>query len=336
MTDGRLRNHDHLITMNIGMGRDSIAMLCLLKERALVCAGEVMVPEDVDAAIFSDPGEEWDHTYQVVPAVRELCASMGVRLIVLEKPPTAVWSRNLREHGSRDAPAWCTPDGTVEEKAARGAYHRRLPIMDEFGRFAKIAVTVNASCTDNHKVSPIRRCVNDLSVERFGMRCDAWSRRAKKGEAIRHEVLIGIAADEAERAIDTGRPFYEQVRYPLVEMGIDKDGTAPILERHGFGHVRKSGCIMCPFQGAGWYWALRETNPARWARVVDYERRALAENPKMFVIGRAGMPLEQAVVEWRRKNPDATLDAVLDKAYSRCRVVDKRQLDMFAPPAGDR
>ena len=34
-----MRNHDHLITLNVGMGRDSIAMLCLLMEGALVVDG---------------------------------------------------------------------------------------------------------------------------------------------------------------------------------------------------------------------------------------------------------------------------------------------------------
>lgn len=316
------RNADHLVTINVGMGRDSIAMLCLLIEGTLYTGGGFIGPGDVDAAIFADPGAEWQHTYAEVPRVRRLCEQAGIRFLVLEKPPAEVWRANLRERGDRDDPAWVRAgEGmTIEARAASGAYHRRLPIVDEYRRFAKIAVTVNASCTDNHKVGPIRRAMNDLCLERFGVGTRAWSVACRMGIRPRHEVLIGIAADEASRAIDTGRPSYEQVRYPLVEMGITKDDEAAVLRRHGFEHVRKSGCVMCPYQGLGWFWALRETDPDRWAEVVAYEAAALAENPKMWVSSRSKMALADAVDRWRLANPQATVDAVLDKAYSRCKV----------------
>ena len=78
-----------------------------------------------------------------------------------------------------------------------------------------------------------------------------------------HEVMRQRAphvpeADEAHRAIKTGRPAYEDPIYPLVDMGIEKADEAAILARHGLDWVRKSGCFMCPFQPVGWFWALRE------------------------------------------------------------------------------
>jgi hypothetical protein len=326
------RNHDHLVTINIGMGRDSIAMLCLLLEDALIVGGEVLHADEVDAVIFADTGAEWAHTYAEVPRVRALCRKHSLRFIELRKPADAVWKSNLRAKGDRDAPAWvqAAEGESIEAKAESGAYHLRLPIIPEFMRFSKIAVTVNASCTENHKVGPIRRCIDDLAMERFGVGNRAWGLAARRGDRPRHEVLLGIAADEASRAIDTGRPSYEQVRYPLVEMGIDKADEAKILERHDFGHVRKSGCVMCPYQGLGWFWALRETDPERWEEVLAYEAAALADNPKMFVVGHSRLPLPEAVERWRHGNPHATLDDVLDKAYSRCSVVDKRQLGLFS------
>ena len=123
----------------------------------------------------------------------------------------------------------------------------------------------------------------------------------------------------AERSTRAGSS-YEQVRYPLVEMGITKDDEGAVLARHGFEGVRKSGCVMCPYQGLGWFWVLRETDPLRWAEVVAYEAAALATNPRMWVSGRSKMPLPEAVERWRAQNPTATIAAVLDKAYSRCRV----------------
>lgn len=315
-------NHDHLITLNCGLGRDSIAMLCLLVERELVVGGRKLGPEDLDAVIFADPGAEWEHTYAELAPVDRLCKAHGILFLPLLKPADEVWQANLREAGSRETPVWCQAEGmSVEEKARTGAYHRRLPIMDEYARNRKIAVTVSASCTDNHKVQPIRRCLNDLCLRRFGLNTREWSHRARAGLVPRHEVLLGIAADEASRAIDTGRPAYEQVRYPLVEMGLSKADEAPILARHGFGHVKKSGCVMCPYQGLAWFWVLRETDPARWAEAVAYERSAHEANPKMFVAGSYKQLLPEAVEAWRARNPDATVIEVLDKAYSRgCRT----------------
>lgn len=131
------RNADHLVTINVGMGRDSIAMLCLLIEGALFTGGGFLHVSDVDAAIFADPGAEWAHTYAELPR---------------------------------------------------------------------------------------------------------------------------------------------------------------------------------------WFWALRETDPQRWAEVLAYEAAALGENPKMWVSGRSKMPLPAAVDRWREANPRATVEDVLDKAYSRCKV----------------
>lgn len=326
-----------LTTINAGMGRDSTAMLCLLAEGLLVADGAPVLPSDIDAVIFSDTGAEWPSTYAALPAVRALCKRMGVRFLHLQKPPEAVWRAHLRPRGDRSDPAWVLAGQglSIEEKADRGAYHRRLPILEEFSRFAKIAVTQNASCTDNHKVQVIRRAMNDLCVERFGMDCQAWGRLARKGLAERHRVLIGIAADEIERAIDTGRPFYERACYPLVEMDIGKVAEVPILDRHGFGWMHKSGCYICPFQPVGWYWVLSVRHPDLFARVVAYEAAALAANPKMFVV--AGKPLELAVHDWRRRNPHAAEDDVLAKAYCRGTAgwagVGKRpeQLSLFAP-----
>lgn len=320
-----------LTVLNLGLGRDSMAMLCLLAEGALVVDGVALRPADVDAVIFSDPGAEWRHTYALIPRVRAFCARLGLRLLVLAKPPAEVWRANVRAKGSRETPVWSADEsGTVEEKAARGHYHLRLPIIDEYRRFGTIAVTVSASCTSNHKVGPIRRCMNDLAVERFGCDNRRWAHQVRKGNRPKHRVLIGIAADEAERAIDTGRPYYERPVYPLVDMGIGKDDEAAILERHGFGDVYKSGCVMCPYQGAGWFWVLRETEPERWAEVLAYEARALATNPKLGGIVGA-VPVAEAVERWRARNPRATVEEVLSKSYSRC-TASKAQIPLFSLP----
>lgn len=58
----------HLTTLNCGLGRDSIAMLCLLAERQLMVDGEHVGPEAVDAVLFADTGAEWPRIAERRPA----------------------------------------------------------------------------------------------------------------------------------------------------------------------------------------------------------------------------------------------------------------------------
>ena len=92
---------------------------------------------------------------------------------------------------------------------------------------------------------------------------------------------------------------------------MSKGDEDTILIRHGLRHARKSGCAVCPFLPVGWTWALRETDPAGRAAVVEYEREALARNTKMFIVGQA--PIDKAVAVWRAKHPRTTVEELLGK-----------------------
>ena len=69
-----------LTLLNLGLGRDSLTMLCLIKE------GTLPVP---DAVVFADTGAEWPHTYALLPRVADLCAEIGVPFYHLAKPSPA-------------------------------------------------------------------------------------------------------------------------------------------------------------------------------------------------------------------------------------------------------
>lgn len=325
---------ERIVTLNLGLGRDSLAMLGLLVEGALVAEGRAVQVGDVDAVVFADPGAEWGHTYALLPRVRRFCMRHGLRLLVLDKPPRegeGGWARYLgelprpgtptRRAALRERP-WRTPGPeTPEARAAAGYYHLRAPILDDYAERGTIASRGKKDCTENHKVEPIRKLTEDLALERFGLDHRAWGREVRARRRWPHLALIGIAADEAGRAryahplLGGTGPWYATEAYPLVELGVTKADEQPILARHGFGDARKSGCFLCPFQPVGWYWALRERDPARWREVVAYEAAALAKNPRMFLVGDS--PIADAVEAWRARNPDATVEAVLSKDYAR-------------------
>lgn len=334
-----------LTILRCGLGRDSLAMLLLLLEGELVADGLRLAPADVHAVVFTDTGEEWPSTYALVKPVRAMCEGAGVRFLAQWKPSAARMARYMAaciEAGKLvDDRDWrATEPATVEEKCRVGWYHLRGRLMWDYMSRGMVVPFRDGGCTENHKVLPMRRMLADLARERWvslagdrtpGKNPNAtWSRWVKAGVATPHTMLIGIAADEAHRALTGVGPGYERSVYPLVEMGVTKADEAAILARHGLGHVHKSGCMMCKFQPIGWYWALSELRPREFAAVVAYEAHALDNGrvkgngqylfPKTR--GPDGKPLRirAAVEQWRSNNPHATVEAVMRKDYKRCDV----------------
>lgn len=338
-----------LRVLNFGLGRDSFTMLCLLTEGSLVVDGRPLAPSDVHLVVFSDPGWEWAHSYEAIAQARRMCERIGVRWLVLEKPDHARWAewRPTKVKGSHTPPPWVSESEhmPLEERAARGGFHWRGGLLDELQHDATIAVTVNPSCSLNSKGAPLARCRAALAAELYGVPSNAaWGALVRKGLAEPHTVLVGIAADEARRVKEHIARDYERFVYPLIEMGISKDDEAAILDRHGLGHIRKSGCVFCPFQPVAWFWVLSVTDPVRWQRVLDYEAAALARNPKLGGICSA-RPVAQTVARWVEAHPEAltdpegTIERVFAKQYNKCSKPSRSDVDepllpsSEAPPA---
>mgnify|MGYP001561461244 CR=1 FL=1 len=308
-------SNDRLTILNCGLGRDSITMCCLLIEDNLIAGGEKIQPENLNTVVFSDTGAEWPHTYALIPRIKKLVEDAGVPFVILQKPPIAAWKADNRPKGDRTAPEWTKKTGNPFDLAKLGVYHRRGPILQDYMKKGTICTISSSACTFNFKILPIRRFLSDLCVTNFGEDNRSWSLGVRKGARRPHRILIGIAADEQSRAVHSAGPKYETALYPLLEMGITKSDEAAILARHGLDHIRKSGCSHCPYQPISWFWVLRELHPSLWAHILEYERRALARNPKMFVTG--NKPLDQVIEAWARANPNADVDAILDKTYQR-------------------
>lgn len=324
-------NHDRLVILNMGLGRDSMTMLCLALEGRLMVDGHQVGMDEIDAVIFADTGAEWSFTTNLIPRVQALADRHGFRFLTLAKPAAEGpngWVQWLttRTKGDRSAPPWQhgLENATIEQRAAAGYYHRRAPIMADFASRETMALRQDGSCTDNHKIQPMRRCMADLARERFGVNSHlGWSNAVRRGERRPHLNLIGYHADEMGRytkamelAAQGAGPRYVGEDYPLIHAGVGEQDENEILDRHGFGDVMKSGCDMCPWQRIGQFWALRETNPARFAAIVDYEAAAAANRKTYRFVD--GKPLTEAVDEWRARNPQATVQSVLERGNSRC------------------
>jgi hypothetical protein len=374
---------DRLVILNMGLGRDSMAMLALLAEGRLRAEGARVRPRDLDAIVFSDPGLEWDHTYAAIADVDRLLAeiqsSSGVRVpfYVLKKPPKAAWDAYLAtmreewDRGVRGAShephrAWrrALGDASIEEKALGGYYHILAPIDVAYsrGRPSPYAIDFGkTACTDGHKVQVIRRFMLDLAKQKFGegYSSKGWADLVQAGEKAPHVNLLGIAAGEGSevggprelhmhplsphrvkqhaeltrlsrrrarqgyktskldkkiKSLERGGPLYVSEAYPLVEMGIAKEDEQRILERHGLGHIKKSGCVFCHSQPPEWYWVLwekaRRGDP--WAqtsldRIVAYEAASMGYRDSRGQCGKAIFTKKP----WQAADPSAPRSGVL-------------------------
>jgi hypothetical protein len=337
---------DRLTILRCGMGRDSIAMLCLLIESGLIVGGRPLFAADVDAVVFTDVGAEWKVTTALVPRIRAICEEHGLRFLFQRKPSaehTATFTAACRAAGSMkgvERPWRAVDPGTIEARCEVGWYHHRVGIIEDYAsRNTVVRFADGGSCTSNHKIAPGRALMHDLSVERFGVGTsdNRWGNLVKKGLRRPHRVLLGIAADEAQRAVYEGGPRYEQTLYPLVEMGVTKAHEAPILARWGLEHTTKSGCTMCKFQSEAWYYALSVLEPDTFARVVAYEANALdngreAGNRQYLkpayktLDGRRHVRIAEVVADWRKRNPDASVEAIMAKDYKRCDRADGKPM----------
>jgi len=325
---------DRIVTLNLGLGRDSSAMVCLLAE------GELKVklpgssqlytlkPTDIDVAVFADTGREWDYSYQAIPQLTKILTSLGIPFIQLKRGSAQYYAQrkglgnssdpfNLRTHPAK---TWAE----ITQRAQEGAYHYNYAdIMADYAARSTTVSLQSGDCTTKHKIAPIRRFLNDLAVVRFGVPNRKWARGRKP-----HLSLIGIANDERSRVFKkNGEPKhkglkYIQELYPLIDMELNKPDEAKILKRCELAWVRKSGCYICPYQPISHYWALSVLHPDIFAKVEAYEQQSLKRNPNISItgtkIGGKVLPIRSLVTRWRQANPKADVQKVLDKTYSRC------------------
>lgn len=331
---GRPANHDRIVSLNLGLGRDSITMLCLASRGELRVKGLGKLSlEDLDYVVFSDTGREWPHTYDLLDRVRKLLGDR-VPLFVLRKPkrrPPRPPGRTAtgKKRPLRDKWRVASMDEAIT-KAEKGGYHYRRDIFLDYAVDRPVGPTFpgfGGDCTGNHKIGPMRRLMNDVSLLRFGQTNKKRADLVREGLVKPHLALIGIAADEKKRVIATieansdGTNAYVLELMPLVDMKITKADEVPTLEACGFADVRKSGCYMCKFQPPSWWWALSVLYPNRYAEVVDNERRAMRRNDRMNVTGAKIkgklLTVPEVVAKWRKKYPSVTVAQALDKVYER-------------------
>lgn len=271
------QDSNRLTILSMGLGQDSTAIAILLATGKLDKYRSKDTAKDVKI-VFSDTGMEWPETYAWREEFGEWLKGWGLEILTLEKGTS------------------CNP----------------LPPLDEwYTSLCGIPTRSRRSCTDRHKIGPIRKWIESEATSTYGCGNRKW---LKSGHSP-HRVLIGIAGEEAQRASKSDVKYADNY-FPLLELGLSRMDCQKVIKEAGFKTLPiKSGCVCCPFAPDGWYWALKEKYGNLWARTVEMERIALNKNGKLHLKG--SRPISEIVPAWRDKNPEATPDNVIRGVYSR-------------------
>lgn len=118
----------------------------------------------------------------------------------------------------------------------------------------------------------IRRCTAEAKVKPIMAHLCA---HAQPGDI----QLIGIDAGEPHRA----KPAYPsdpfEKRFPLIELGLDRDGCERVIADAGLPVPPKSGCWHCPFARVSEILELARTDPCKVERIARLEERSNEVHP---------------------------------------------------------
>jgi hypothetical protein len=107
-------------------------------------------------------------------------------------------------------------------------------------------------CTDRFKLAPLRK----YASTEYGGDCKViW--------------VLGYAADEQKRA---DRCVTEDSEYPLISLGLDREGCKRVIRNAGLPVPCKSGCYICPFQSTRAWTHLYKEHPFYFLKAEALEK----------------------------------------------------------------
>jgi len=215
-----------MTTISYGGGVQSTAML------VLACQGKLGY--DVDAALFSNVGDDSEHP-DSIRYVREVAIPFGKEhgLDVIELHPqrkgeeTTLWRVIHREDSRRDL----------------------IPLYGEQGN------PLSRTCTADFKVKTLER----------------WHKEHGATKRDPNTVLLGISVDEIERAGRKDDGSVTVRRYPLLDLGLHRHDCIRIIEDAGLPVPRKSSCFFCPFHSRLVWSEMRRDEPELFEKAQELE-----------------------------------------------------------------
>lgn len=209
----------------------------------------------------------------------------------------------LQAHGLR---VEIVSAGNVRLEGAHDHVH--IPFWTETG------APLNRQCTRHFKIDIMKR---------FLRKHLGYTQKPPHPPPGSVEQWMGITTDEKQRA-KKSRVQYIRHRFPLLELGMDRQDCADWLKAHDLPVPIKSACIGCPFRRASEWLAMKEEAPEEWADAVAFDK----ENRNNPLAQRGGPSIADELFIWREAEPLDEADLEFAAATER-RITAGRQLSMF-------
>lgn len=228
------------IFLNLGAGVQSSTLA------EMVVLGEL----SADVVIFADTGDEPAYVYAQVGYLRARLASVGVPLVTVSAPVKLPQQFELKSGRFVSLPLF-----------ARGLG----------GRVSML----KRQCTNEYKIRPIRDYMLGWLDDRGYVttvhdRLGRTQRRVSR--KVQAEVVLGISADESERAYNKHAPQWQAMRYPLLTLNMTRKDCQDWLGARGLPVPQKSSCKRCPFHNDAYWRRMRDDHPQDFSEVCAFDR----------------------------------------------------------------
>ncbi|MFE7116508.1 hypothetical protein ACFU99_13955 [Streptomyces sp. NPDC057654] len=237
----------------------------------LALSAEGILPK-ADYAIFADTGWEPRAVYDHLDRLeREIAEPAGI-------PVLRVTAGNIRKDALDPGHRFASMPLYILNKDGKQGMTRR-------------------QCTGEYKIKPIKKKVREI----LGY---PHPQRIPKGVFV--EQWVGISTDEFHRAKDADVRYMHNV-HPLIDIDWSRDDCIRYLTSLGLADTPKSSCLGCPFHGNAQWRRIRDTSPAEWQDVVEFDAAIRKGNARANATGnallgqaflhRSRVPLDQAPID---------------------------------------
>jgi hypothetical protein len=204
-----------------------------------------------DVAIFSDPGEEDQRTYDHVVWLQNHCRKVPL------------WVRSL--DGRLGDHLMLGRNSTGQRFASIPAFTAESHLTRPAGKFQE--GRVRRQCTVEYKVEVVEKAIRR---ELVGLQY-----RQRMPKSIHIHQYLGISLEEVGRAKRAAKRFdgvkWCTPHWPLIEMGWTRADCIRYLDGKVPHVVPKSSCVFCPYKSRSAWIRMKETRPAEWARSVEID-----------------------------------------------------------------
>lgn len=199
----------------------------------------MMIHNEVEPAehvIFADTGWEPRAVYDHLLAMKIECENAGMQFHLVS-------AGNIREDLLN-----------VEHRFASMPLH----VVGKTGQPA----IARRQCTNEYKLKPLLNKQREI----------AGLKRGQRSKQHLITTVIGISWDESQRMRDAAFPWIKN-EYPLIDLQMTRRECLQWNESNGYALPPRSACLGCPYHSNIEWRHIKETDPAGWADVVEFDER---------------------------------------------------------------